>query len=172
MGGPLNILLGYYTDCTYSLYPMTVEVTPRSKYEQKNATEPRKYVLNVAQQFLQAIDSPYNPFTSKLRFEKLCGLEGQDTRCFYRNLSDSAKAFLLPFQSLALQRIVCASIRGDVTFEWPNNKPIQTPLWIYGADTSSLFATDGKGILRNIAAVTLVAAAFDLCYTKHHITAT
>ena len=129
----------------------------------------RVYVLNVARQFLQTLEPAFNPLTNRQRFDKLCNTNGCDTKCFYSNLSADAEKFLGSFKGPALQRIICASIPGDSTgFAWPEDEPIQTPLWIYGAKTNCLFATDGIGILRNIAAVTLVAAAFDTCYVRHH----
>lgn len=136
--------------------------------QQKNKSD-RKYILNVARQFLQTITPAFNPFSNKQRFDKLCNANGCDTRCFYANLSSDAEEFLDSFKGPALQRIICASIPvGNTSFTFPEDTPVQTPLWIYGANTSCLFASDGIGILRNIAAVTLVAAAFDLCYVKHH----
>lgn len=129
----------------------------------------REYVLNVARQFLQTIVPAFNPLTNKQRFDELCNANGGDTRCFYANLSLDAKNFLDPFKGPALQRIICTSIPGsNDSFTWPKDTPVQTPLWIYGANVSCLFASGGIGILRNIAAVTLVAAAFDLCYVRHH----
>lgn len=135
----------------------------------KKSDSDREYVLNVARQFLQTIEFIYNPLINRRRFDNLCNATGTDVRCFYANLSLDAEKFLTRFKGRALQRIICASIPGDRNgFVWPKDTPVQTPLWIYGADTSCLFATDGIGILKNIAAVTLVAAAFDLCYVKHH----
>lgn len=136
--------------------------------QQKNKSG-REYVLNVARQFLQAKTHCFNPLTNRAYFDTLCNADGCHTRCFYANLSIAAEKFLQRFKGPALQRIICASIPGSREgFTFPKDKPIQTPLWIYDASTSCLFAADGIGILRNIAAVTLVAAAFDLCYVKHH----
>lgn len=136
---------------------------------EKNKDAERMYILNVAQQFLQSRPRIFNPLSNENYFHTLCDSTGYNARCFYANLASDAEKFLGKFKGPSLQRIICASnpTSGD-GYTLPPNGPVRVPMWLLGASTACLFATDGIGILRNVAAVSLVAAAYDLCYAKHH----
>lgn len=129
----------------------------------------RVYVLNVAKQFLQSLDDYFNPLKNVDYFNKLCGSIGIDAKNFYSYLHTDAEKFLAKFKGPALQEIICACVNGsDDLNSVRETEPRRTPMWVMNASTSYLFSADGISILRNIAAVTVVAAAYDLCYSKHH----
>lgn len=138
----------------------------KDKHKQKSG---RVYVLNVAKQFLQGIEFNYNPLTNVEYFSKICGCAGIDTHSFYLRQRKDAEKFLTKFKGPALEQIICSCVPGSsLILTIPENEPRRTPMSEMGARASSLLAADGITILRNIAAVTLVAAAFDLCYSRHH----
>lgn len=157
------------THCFLAMCPMTVEVTPQGV----NMSKPndREYVLNVAQQFLQGLGPHFNPLTSASCFREVCDSTGGDTNCFYRNFSSEAEDFLNKFSGVKLQRLIWGSVD-------PQTDPLKTG---FGSTTiprtsmgmmwpkaDHLFNYTGREILRNVAAVSVVAAAYDLCFCKHH----
>ena len=128
----------------------------------------REYVLNVAQQFLQTL-VPSNPLKNRGYFEEISGKRGSDANCFYRNISWKAEEFLGKFRGDRLQRVLCAGLAPDPRPQpLIRTEPIKTSMWEMFPKAEYLLKGDGKEVLRNLAAVSLTAAAYDLCYARHH----
>ncbi len=145
---------------------MRVKATPRGVSMSK--TEGREYVLNVAQQFLQGIKGHANPLTSASWFKEVCDSMGRDTRCFYNNHAHLAEEFLDKFSGKKLQRILSAGrARRDDEPMGATTIP-RTSMWAMFPNIDCLIQEGGEKVLRNLAAVALVAAAYDICFCKHH----
>src|ERR1035437_1325844 len=122
----------------------------------------RTYVLNVAQQFLQGTSE--NPLLNKGWLDEICGKSGRDSNCFYRNFINEAEHFLESFGQDKLQQILCAAPPPPQV----SPVPMKTPLMYLNPGISDLLNRSEEQILQKLAALSLVAAAYDLCYAKHH----
>ena len=126
----------------------------------------REYILNVAQQFLQGIDDHINPLTSASWFREVCGSDGQGIGCFYNNHVNRAENFLKKFSGRKLQLLIIGSVS-------PQDDPHLTGFSSSSIPHSSMrilagrekvwdfFDSTGQEILCRLAAVSLLAAAYD-----------
>lgn len=135
-------------------------------------TSDREYIINVAQQFLQNITGRPNPLTNFSWFAEVCGSRGHDAKCFYRNHAHLAQEFLKKFSGLKLQRLIIGSItpEEDPNFKGFNSSSIPRSsmrLLAGGEKVWDLFNCGGHEIMCRLAAVSLLAAAYDLCFCRH-----
>ncbi len=126
----------------------------------------REYTLNVARQFLQSTSN--NPLLSRGRFDEICRKSGRDASSFHGYFACAACDFLQKFQGDKLQKILCAAPHPEEAPTYPLKGPMKTAIRSLEPSKDWLLNGDGEMILRKLAAVTLVAAAYDLCYIKHH----
>lgn len=168
MGGPLNALLRHYASLLANQRPMMVEGTPKGEIMSVSRQQ-RAYVLNVAQQFLQSLGE-INPLKDKKNFAEICGCGGDSydhTGNFYRYFQPFARDYLLRnnFKPDKLCRLIMAGLGTSQASYVPRMTPL---INVYGNTLHWWHDASGHDILGGFAKISLLGAAFDLCYAKHH----
>lgn len=138
---------------------------------QLTAPAGRAYVLEIARLLLGCIGQDRmssSPLTSASWFHEICNSTGENIGGFYANFSHHAKDFLRDFDVTKLAFIICAGIPPRKGHDFPVEGPIRTPMRLTWPNGDMMVNCDGRTALRNLAAVVLTAAAYDLCYSAHH----
>lgn len=142
--------------------------TPEGEIMSKDRKKQRAYALNVAQQFLQRFREETNPLQSEHHFKDvlLSGV-GSEARNFYGYYHTFARNFLVSnFRHEAkLARLIAAGLGDNDGSAHPKRTSLKS---MFGSRLCWWHEGSGETVLIGFATISLVAAAFDLCYPKHY----